>query len=115
MPKRWRACTGSSTEREARAVPHSLVGRLDAALAVPLRSDAAAPLRQVDLRIETEDGRKIELRSGDEPAQRRILSDGRAINERMDRTAGAADGPSSAVRRRTRLRTDDRAADRLSP
>ena len=69
-------------EREARAVPHSLVGRLDAPLGLPLRSDAAAPLRQVDLRIETEDGRRIELRSGDEHAQRRVLSDGRAINER---------------------------------
>jgi glycogen debranching enzyme GlgX/4-alpha-glucanotransferase len=70
-------------EREARAIPHSLLGRLDAPLSAPLRSDAAAPLRQTNLRIETEDGRRIELRSGDEQAQRRILSDGRAINERM--------------------------------
>jgi glycogen operon protein len=70
-------------EREARIVPYSLVGRLDAPLGAPLRSDAAAPLRKVDLRIETEDGRKIDLSSGDAAAQRRILSDGRAINERM--------------------------------
>jgi glycogen debranching enzyme GlgX/4-alpha-glucanotransferase len=69
-------------EREARAIPASIVGRLDVPLSTPLRSDAAAPLRPVDFRIETEDGRKIELRSRDAPTQRRTLSDGREINER---------------------------------
>ena len=69
-------------EREARAVPPSMVGRLEAPLSIPLRSDAAAPLRQVDLWIETEDGRRIELRSAEEQAHRRVLSDGREINER---------------------------------
>ena len=69
-------------EREARLIPPSLVGRLDAPLFMPLRSDAAAPLRDVDLRVETEDGRRIEWRAGAADAQRRIGSDGRAINER---------------------------------
>jgi glycogen operon protein len=70
-------------EREARLVPHALVGRIDDPLAAPLRSDAAAPPRQIDLRIETEDGRRIELRAGEQHAHRRILSDGREINERL--------------------------------
>ena len=70
-------------EREARPVPHAIVGRLDAPLAVPLRSDAAMPLRQIDLRIELEDGRKIEFRSADEEARHSVLSDGRAINQRI--------------------------------
>ena len=69
-------------EREARAIPHSIVEREGAPLAVPLRSDAAAPLRPVELRIEAEDGRKIVVRSHEEPAQRRILADRRAIIER---------------------------------
>jgi glycogen operon protein len=69
-------------EREARGLPHSLVSPLEAPLFAPLRSDAAAPARAVDLRIETEDGRTIELRAGDEPVERRVLSDGREINER---------------------------------
>jgi glycogen debranching enzyme GlgX/4-alpha-glucanotransferase len=69
-------------EREARLIPPSLVGRLDAPLFMPLRSDASAPLREMDLRVETEDGRRIEWRSGQPEVQRRIASDGRAINER---------------------------------
>jgi glycogen debranching enzyme GlgX/4-alpha-glucanotransferase len=70
-------------EREARAIPHSIVARLGAALVAPLRSDAAAPSREVDLLIETEDGRRIALRSGEEPAHRRVLADGREIDERL--------------------------------
>jgi glycogen debranching enzyme GlgX/4-alpha-glucanotransferase len=69
-------------EREARVIPPSMVGRLDAPLFAALRTDAAAPLRDFDLRIEAEDGRKIELRSGEAQVERRILSDGREINER---------------------------------
>jgi glycogen debranching enzyme GlgX/4-alpha-glucanotransferase len=69
-------------QREARAVPPSIVAREGAPLAVPLRSDAAAPLSAVELRIETEDGREIVVHSHEEPAQRRVLSDGREINER---------------------------------
>ena len=69
-------------EREARLIPHALLGRIEDALAAPLRSNAAAPFRQIDLRIETEDGRRIELRTGEEQAHRRILSDGREIDER---------------------------------
>jgi glycogen operon protein len=69
-------------EREARGVPHSVVARFDAPLRIPLRGDAAAPVQRIELRIETEDGRRIELHSGDASAARKILSDGRAINER---------------------------------
>jgi glycogen debranching enzyme GlgX/4-alpha-glucanotransferase len=69
-------------EREARGLPHGLLGRADEALSVPLRGNVAAPIRQTDLRVETEDGRTIEWRSGDEPIYRRMLSDGREINER---------------------------------
>jgi glycogen debranching enzyme GlgX/4-alpha-glucanotransferase len=69
-------------EREARLLPASIVGRFDAPLLAPLRSEATAPLHDVDIRIETEDGRRIELRVGDEQVHRRTLSDGREINER---------------------------------
>jgi glycogen operon protein len=70
-------------EREARAIPHSIMARLGAPLIAPLRSDAAAPLPSLDLLIETEDGRRIALRSGQQQARRRVLSDGREINERF--------------------------------
>ena len=58
------------------------MARLGAPLVAPLRSDAAAPVRAVDLLIETEDGRRIALRAGEDQAHRRVLSDGREINER---------------------------------
>ncbi|MGA2794061.1 MAG: 4-alpha-glucanotransferase, partial [Roseiarcus sp.] len=74
---------GIVEESEARAVPHSIVARLGAPLIAPLRSDAAAPLRAVDLLIETEDGARIALRSAEDQAHRRVLSDGREINERF--------------------------------
>ena len=48
---------GVVDEREARVLPHSIVARLGAPLVAPLRSEAAAPVRAVDLLIETEDGR----------------------------------------------------------
>jgi glycogen operon protein len=70
-------------ERQARALPRSIVARLGAPLAAPLRSDIAAPLGAIDLIIETEDGRAISLRSAEAPAQRRVLADGREINERL--------------------------------
>ena len=74
---------GVVDEREARVLPHSIVARLGAPLVAPLRSEAAAPVRAVDLLIETEDGRSLALQAGEDQAHRRVLSDGREINERL--------------------------------
>ncbi len=69
-------------ETTARRLPNALVWRLGEPLRVPARVDPGEPVRRLEPRIVTEDGRTIDWRAPESEATTRLLADGRTVLER---------------------------------